>query len=141
MISTARSYIGLSLNEMRSILGDGAHPVHGDEYGRLTDLTSIENGEVFPGTVYLQDGSVLLVRVKRAAMATVSPADLRSELGLGATRLRSPAGKRAHLWVWAELGIASSVEDETVHYLEVFRPCSQAEYEARIYREPPRFIR
>lgn len=141
MITTARSYIGLSLDELQSLLGDAARAVHGDEYGQMQDLTSIENLTVFPGTLYLWKGAVRLVRLNHTAVVAVSPADLRLELGNEPVRLRSSAGKRAHLWLWAEQGVACSVEDETIHYLEVFEPCSQAEYEARIYREPPHFIR
>jgi hypothetical protein len=141
MITNAHSYLRLSLDDVQRILGEAARPVPGDEYGQMNDLTSIENPQVFPGTLYLQNGSVVLVRIRREAMAAISPAELREIFGGEAVRLRSPAGKQAHLWVWADQGVASSVQGQTVHFLEVFPPCTQSEYEARIYREPPRFIR
>lgn len=141
VITNARVYLGLSLAEVQRNLGESAPPVPEDEYGQMNNLTSIENPEVFPGTLYLRNGSVVLVRLHREAMAAVSPAELRASFGGEAVRLRSRAGKQAHLWVWADQGVACSVRGETVHFLEVFAPCSQSEYEARIYREPPRFIR
>jgi len=141
MISRARSYLGLSPGTVQQLPGTTAAPVGDDEYGQMTDLTSLEVSEPFSGTLYFQDGVVTLVLVSERRLARTSPADLSGLYGEGAARLRSRAGKRAHLWVWADQGIACSVQDETVHFLEVFPPCSLDEYKTRIYREPPRFTR
>jgi len=141
LIATARTFLGLSLEEAKRVLDNAAQPVPGDEYGRMRNVTSIENPAVFPGTLYLENETVQLVRVGCEVLADITSTDLREHFGDDAVRLRSRAGKRAHLWVYAEQGVACSAEGETVHFLEVFPPCSQGEYEARIYREPHDFIR
>ncbi|MFP4210007.1 MAG: hypothetical protein ACLFR8_02095 [Alkalispirochaeta sp.] len=141
MITTARSYLALSLDGVQRVLATTARPVPGDEYGQMTDLTSLEISEPFPGTLYLKDGVVALVRLNGGGLTEISPADLSGLYGESAARLRSRAGKTVDLWVRPEEGIACSVQGETIHFLEVFPPCSRDDYEARIYREPPRFIR
>ncbi len=132
MITTVKSYLGLSLDEVQRFPGKAARPVPGDEYGQMTDLTSLEVSEPFSGTVYFKDG---------VGLTEISPADLTGLYGESTARLRSRAGKRANLWVWPEEGMACSVQGDTIHFLEVFPPCSRDEYEARIYRKPPRFVR
>jgi hypothetical protein len=141
MITNARSYLELSLDGVQRVLATTARPVPGDEYGQMTDLTSMEVSEPFPGTLYLKDGVVALVRVNGAGLTETSPAELTGLYGESTARLRSRAGKTANLWVWPDEGIACSVQGETIHFLEVYPPCSRDDYEARIYREPPRFIR
>ncbi|MFP4148775.1 MAG: hypothetical protein ACLFUG_04215 [Nitriliruptoraceae bacterium] len=141
LIARARTFLGRGLEEVQALLGPGAEPIPGDEYGRLTDLTSIEDPTVFPGTLYLADGVVDLVRVGPDDLVSVSRSDLESQLGGDAVGLASRAGKRATLWVHAPEGVAYSEEDGVLHYLEVFRPRPQERYEAELYREPGPFLR
>lgn len=141
LIDRARAFLNLSLDAVQQTLGDDAYTVSGDEYGNMSNLTSMESPQRFPGTVYVEDDSVVLVRVNRRGLADVSPEAFRTHLGDGAVRLRSCAGKTAHLLVYAERGIAYSAQGETVHFLEAFLPCIQREYERRIYRDPGIFIR
>jgi hypothetical protein len=141
LLSTARSYLGLTLEGAQEALGQGARPVPGDEYGRMQNVISIENREIFPGTLYLENGTVQLVRVGVDDLAGFTATALRRHCGDGAVRLRSRAGKHANLWVYAKQGIAFSTQGETIHFLEVFLPYPQREYEARIYKEHSPFIR
>lgn len=137
----ARELLGLGLEEARAALGADARPVPGDEYGRMEHVTSIEDQRVFPGTVYIKDDTVELVRVSREGLSECTTVDLRDQFGVDAVPLRSRAGKRATMWVHAEEGIAYSAQGSSIDFLEVFRPCTQREYETRIYRKPDRFIR
>ena len=141
LLTRARAFLGLGLAEVQRVLGDGARPVPGDEYGRMENVTSIENPQVFPGTLYLGNETVELVRVGRAGLAEITEPMLRAHCGPDPVCLRSRAGKTANMWVYAPQGVAYSSQGETVHFLEVFHPCSHGEYEARIYREPPDFVR
>src|SRR6056297_2647142 len=141
LIDDAQTYLGHDLDEVQRLLGPRAEAVPGDEYGQLDDVTSIEDPAVFPGTVYLVDGVSELVRIGPDDLTGVTRAELDARFGDGAVRLRSRAGKRANLWVHAQQGVAYSAQDDTLDYLEVFRPRSQQRYEAEFYREPPAFRR
>ncbi|MBS3940884.1 MAG: hypothetical protein KG028_07980 [Actinobacteria bacterium] len=141
VVADARVYLGRSLDEVLDVLGPDAEPIPGDEYGRLDDVTSIEYTPVYPGTLYLQDGVVDLVYLGRGALADVTRSQITAEVGDDGVRLRSRAGKQANLVVHAEQGVAYSAEGDTLHFLEVFRPRSQAAYEAEIYADPGAFIR
>lgn len=141
LLSDARSFVGLSLEELRRIIGEGAEAVSGDEYGKMEDLTSIEGQPAFPGTIYLENGTVALVRIGREALREYRTEELQAQHGTNMLRLRSRAGKLANLWVSAEQGIAYSAQGETIHFIEVFRPRTQQEYQAQIYWDPGPFIR
>ncbi|MCA1754521.1 MAG: hypothetical protein LC641_07490, partial [Spirochaeta sp.] len=90
---------------------------------------------------------VVLVRIGQDALSEYKTEELQRHHdtktlhGTKTLRLRSPAGKQAHLWVSAEQGIAYSAQNETLHFIEVFRPRTQHEYQAQIYRQPGPFIR
>ena len=139
--SDARAFLGRSLEEVQALLGPGAESVHGDEYGPMTDVTSIANPAVFPGTLYLAGGRVELVRLDGGVLEAVSRYELDAQFGGDAVRLRSRAGKLANLCVHAEQGVAYSAQGQSLDFLEVFRPRTQQAYEEEIYREPLAFIR
>lgn len=141
LVHDARAFLGLGIDEVKGLLGPAVQPVPGEEYQNLKDLTSLENQNVFPGIIYLKNGAVELIRVGRSELASFDRAALLDEFGDGAFRLRSRAGKRAHLLVFARQGIACSVSGEQLDYLEVFRPCTQQEYRAHIHLDPGPFIR
>ncbi len=141
LIETARSFLGLALTDARNALGGAAHVVPGDEYGRLLNVTSLESEDVFPGTLYVEDDKVRLVRIKGSGLRGVTRAALRSQMRGDAIGLRSRAGKLAQLLVYASDGIAFSTQDEDVHFLEAFAPCTHGEYETWYYQPPPVFIR
>lgn len=141
LVEEARAFLGLGVDEVRGMLGPAVQGVHGDEYQGLRDLTSFENQDAFPGTIYLQNGAVELIRLGPSSLASFDRAELRSQFGDEAVRLRSRAGKRANLLVFAYQGIACSVSGNQLDYLEVFRPCTFKQYQANIYLDPGPFIR
>lgn len=141
VIDNGRSLLGLSRADALRALGDTAHEVSGDEYGKMKDVISLEASAVFPGTLYLKNDTVAFIRVGPDALTTITAGMLRTRFGLPAARLASRAGKQAQLWVYAADGLAFSVQGETVHFLELFTPCSQQEYEAQIYKHRGHFIR
>ncbi|MEX2443051.1 MAG: hypothetical protein WD492_05575 [Alkalispirochaeta sp.] len=61
----------------------------------------------------------------------------RSFLGLSRAEAQNALGEAVQL----EQGIAFSAQGETLQHIEVFRPCSQREYETQIYKKPHDFIR
>lgn len=141
LVDDARAFLGLGVDEVQGMLGPAARAAHGDEYQGLRDLTSFENKDAFPGTIYLQNHAVELIRLGRSSLASFDRAELRSHFGDDTNRLRSRAGKRANLLVFASQGIACSLSGEQLDYLEVFRPCTFKQYRAHIYLDPGRFIR
>ncbi len=141
LMERARAFLGLSLKHAQGALGTGARVVPGDEYGRLSDVTSLESEDVFPGTLYVEGDEVRIVRISRSGLQGVTSSALRAEMEGDPIRLRSRAAKRAQLLVYASQGIAFSSQGEELDFLEVFSPCTQAEYEAWYYRPPGAFIR
>lgn len=141
LISDARQFPGLSLREVQRILGPDTELRPGEEYGNLTGVTSAENHRVFRGTIYLRKNRVELVYIPSWALTSFREEDLRAQLGTASARLRSRAGKTAELLVFAEQGVACSAGTDGLHFLEVFPPRTQREYEAHIYRDPGPFIR
>jgi len=141
LINRARAFLGLTLEEAQRLLGSCAIPERGDEYGRMKDLTSLEDRQVFPGTLYLENQKVILVRVNRRGLAGLAWDGFSSLFSGAPLCLRSPAGKKANLFVYADEGLACSVQGGALDFLEVFIPCPQGEYETRIYKKPAPFIR
>jgi hypothetical protein len=140
LISDARAFPGLTIEEVQAIMGPAAIP-EADDYGKMEDVTSIENLQVFPGTIYLRENKVELVYVGSRGLMDLNRDDLRTLFGDNAVPLRSRAGKRANLWVYAQQGVACASLDGELKYFEVFQPCTQREYEARFYLDPGPFIR
>lgn len=140
LIARARGFLGRTLKDAEDILGGDAQITPGDEYGGLRDLTSLES-DAFPGVLYVEADEVRLVRINRDALPGVTKTALCSRMAGDPVRLRSPAGKSAHLLVYASQGVAFSSKREDLHFLEVFSPCTQREYEVRYYRPPGIFLR
>jgi len=95
LLDNARSFLGLGGAEVLSALGETAQQVSGDEYGKMTDVTSMEAHEVFPGTLYIRNDSVELIRIGPEELTAVTPDTLRAHFGTTAVRLASRAGKTA----------------------------------------------
>ena len=81
----------------------------------------------------------------RVVYVSVDGADpagpLIEELGAGET-MRSRSEKRSMLHVWAELGLAASVdEDGRLEFVEVCPQMTLAEYRRRMYVEPEPHLR
>jgi hypothetical protein len=141
LITYSRSFLDLSLEEAQLLLGGNAKPVEGDEYGRMRNLTSLEDPQVFQGTLYLENNRVILVHVNSLGLGGYTKEDFQSYFSGTAILLRSRAGKKANLFVYANQGIAFSAQEDRLHFLEVFSPCSQKQYEAHVYKKPAAFIR
>lgn len=136
-----RDFLGLGLEQVLRTADGPQPPVEGDEYGRMKGLTSVDLQQPVSATLYLRNGVVELVRIGPAGCVTISPDALRARFQGTPLQLRSPAGKLGHIWVYAEEGIAFSGHRETVHFIELFRPCTGEAYKTHIYREPHPFIR
>ncbi|MFP4431870.1 MAG: hypothetical protein ACLFPV_11520 [Spirochaetaceae bacterium] len=141
LIDSARAFLGLALEDARNALGGGVEQVAGDHYGRMRDVVSLESTNAFPGTLYVKAGEVRLVRVDHNGLRDLGRSALCSKLGGDFVRLPSRAGKQAEVLLYANKGIAFSCRGESLHFLEVFGPCTQKEYEDRYYRPPGAFIR
>lgn len=141
LIESARAFLGLTLKDARNALGKDVQQVAGDQYGRMQDVILLESTKVFPGVLYVEDDEVRLVRVDDHGLQGITRKALCSKMGDDFVRLRSRAGKRAGLLLYASHGIAFSCQGEELDFLEVFGPCTQREYVDRYYRPPPAFIR
>lgn len=141
LLREAQSFLGLTLAEAKRALGGEVDVVADDEYGQMSHLTSLTAPGSFAGTLYLKEGVVELVRIGHDPLAATTPGMLRETLPEPGVRLPSRAGKTAGLVVHAEHGIAYSSDRDSIHFLELFKPCSLQAYQDGIYQKPPRFIR
>ncbi len=128
-LDAAAAYLGVDVGDRYEITG----------YGKLQDVDVLESEEM--GIRFLlRDDDVVLVYVGAAALDDDVDAGVVAEsIGTAGDRLRSRQGKRAHLHVVAEQGIAWSELDGQIGWMELFPPRSLAAYVADIYQEPPRF--
>ncbi|MFW6208799.1 MAG: hypothetical protein ACOC7X_08850 [Spirochaetota bacterium] len=140
-INDSRKFLGLELEEACRAMGNNAQSVCADAYGSMENLISLENPQSFPGTLYLEQQRVVLVRLSEEGLRGYSKESLSSLLGETPVRLRSPGGKQANLMVNAHEGIACSCLGDLLQFIELFEPCSQKSYENRIYKKPLPFIR
>jgi hypothetical protein len=140
VLDVAHALIGRSSEQVRAVLDGGGAEEAADDYQRLEDVTSIRSSR-FPGTVYLRDGVAALVYLGPEAVAGLSPRDLEASAGSDPVMLASRAGHEATLVVHAQKGLAYSAAGDEVQFVEVFAPCTQAEYEAGIYEDPGPFRR
>jgi hypothetical protein len=125
--------------ELQKQLGVTAeHIATGRSYGNLTAVTQWRHPGAHPGYFIFQDDELALIYVDDAkAVGQLAPGDLRQAFGEPEARLRSRAGKKASLHVHASQGLAYAADSSTVYYVEIFPPMSLADYQARIYKEPP----
>ncbi len=129
----------LSPDELQKQLGVTAEHIATDRsYGNLTGVTQWRNPGAHPGYFIFQDGKLALIYVDDAkAMSKLAPGELRQAFGEPDARLRSRAGKKASFHVHAGQGLAYAADSDAVYYVEIFAPMSLADYQAKIYKEPP----
>lgn len=129
----------LSQDELQKQLGVTAEHIATDRsYGQLTSVTQWRHPGAHPGYFIFQDGKLALIYIDDAkAVSKLEPGDLRQAFGEPEARLRSRAGKKVPFHVHAGQGLAYAADSDTVHYVEIFPPMSLADYQARIYKEPP----
>ncbi len=145
-LADALALLSLTADEVLRRLGPGVEDDPESDYEGLEDVRELNNRTVFPGSVYLRDGRVVLVYLPRSAVEGLDRATLEQELlAAGATsepvRLRSRAGKKASMYVRAGDGVAYSADANRVHFIEVFAPSSLDDYRTGIYVEPGKFVR
>ncbi len=121
------------------LAGDGLHVNEDFAYDRWEHLTRYYNEAIDLGSYYLEDDHVVLIYFGDLELGTrIAEKDLTDALGtpLPEQVLRSTAGKRALLKVYATDGLAYAVLDGEVQYIELFQSMTFAEYVSKIYKEP-----
>jgi hypothetical protein len=132
---------GASLADAASALDadpDEREEVEG--YEGLADLDLVEA----PGgaRIYLRGEDVVVIYLGRRTLPEGTDADaVEAAVGSAGVELRSRQGKRAHIHVVADQGVAWSELDGTVGFIELFPPTTFEDYQATIYDEPGPFIR
>lgn len=141
LLDDARGLVGARLETIQSFLGPAAQEEQEDQYQNLDNVSSMENHEAFPATLFMREGRVELVYIPAAGLRQFHEGDLRALMVTDPVCLPSRAGKHANLLVYAGEGIACSAGKQGLHYLEVFPPRSLQAYRESIYRDPGPFIR
>ena len=110
-------------------------------YEKLANMTGIDLGQnqyfFFKGNqlemIYISDNE-LTTRLWNEFKSTTN-VDVPDET------VRSRAGKTSNQNIFPTQGIASSIARDRIDFIEIFRPCTLADYLSTIYFEPQRFIR
>jgi hypothetical protein len=137
-LQTARELLDLSQEELLDRLGADESDIEpGFKYERLENLSVLYRPDAFPGRIYLRDGKPQLIYFSAPEGAA---AEWGVAHGLGVD-LPSRAGKMFNHRVYVDPGIAISADGDEIAFVEVFRPCTLAEYKRNIYRDPGPFIR
>ncbi len=142
--STLRDWMklrDLPLAELRAQLGiTDADISAGGAYQKLRPVDKWKRPGAHPGIFIIQGEQLALIYVDdEKSLAELRPAALLAEFGAPEASLRSRAGKAVQLQVVASKGLAYAAKGDRVYYLELFQPMSAADYEARIYEEPPAY--
>lgn len=129
----------LSRDELLKRLGASRDDVHpGVAYEGLKDVDRVHVEGAHPAHFYLRGDRVTMIYSGEPPVGDV--AALQEALGGPGTELNSRAGKRAVLHAYPEQGIAFSVQDDEVDFVEVFPPMALERYEAEVYRDPGPFV-
>ncbi len=111
-------------------------------YEKVTGVSRVTKGSVFPGHFFLRGAEVAMVYVGDPSfLDSLTPAGIEQELGGKGTILRSRIGKTSNQHVYPDRGFAFAETDDVVEMVEVFSPMSLEDYQARIYNDPGPFIR
>ncbi len=111
-------------------------------YEKLTGVSRVSNGDVFPGHFFLRGDEVVMVYVGDPDfLSGLSEAEIEKELGGQGEILRSRAGKTSNQHVYADKGVAFSETDGKLDFLEIFAPMSLDDYKAKIYEDVGPFVR
>lgn len=113
-------------------------------YFKLQELTAIDYPPFHPGLLYYdKTGRLQIIHIDSdsEALSKIKLTGLKTQLGTATATLPSRAGKGAVHYVYAEKGIAFSVLDGVIAYLELFPSLSTEAYIERIYIEPPAFVK
>jgi len=129
----------LSADQLQQKLGLAKETQAPDRsYSKLNPVMKWHDPQRHPAHFIFQDGKLVLIYVdEQSAMSKLNVETLRRDFGTPDAQLRSRAGKRPLLNVHAGQGVAFAADNERVYYVEVFHPMSLADYQARIYVEPP----
>ncbi|WP_428263370.1 hypothetical protein [Haliangium sp.] len=115
-----------------------AHIATDRSFERLAPVTQWHNPDAHPGYFIFQGDALVMIYIDdEAALADLDPAEVAADLGTPDASLRSRAGKRVPLHVYAQQGVAYAGDAKAVRYLQIFTPMTLDEYQQKIYQEPP----
>ncbi|MES2642792.1 MAG: hypothetical protein V4850_25135 [Myxococcota bacterium] len=147
-LDDARALLGLDRGDLMKRLGASDADLHYAEYGPSDDLEAVQAPPPVAGTVFLDNGRVVLVHLYRGFNPPAAPTifgamrpQTLSAFESGATRLRSSAGKLFNHYVDPARGLAWSADEEEITSIEVFEPTDLESYKARFYEDPGPFYK
>jgi hypothetical protein len=111
-------------------------------YEHMKDVTEIydpEQRDLGPARFYFRNGRLVVIYLADASTIEEREIDaFKRDPADEGTVLRSRAGKTSNLHVYADKGLAVSVDRE-IDFIEIFQPMTQQEYEQTIYVAPGSF--
>ena len=147
-LADVQALVGLDRADLMKRLGASEADLHHAEYGPSDSLEAVQARPPVAGTVFLDNGRVVLVHLYRGFNPPAAPTifgamrpESFSAFQSGATRLRSSAGKLYNHYVAPGRGLAWSADEEEVTSIEVFEPTDLESYKARFYEDPGPFYK
>ncbi|MDP2311655.1 MAG: hypothetical protein Q8P41_02025 [Pseudomonadota bacterium] len=142
-LTEVQALIGLDRAALLQRLDATPADLHLGEYGPSKNMEAIRTRPPIAGTVFLEDGRVVLVSLYGGLTPSPEPtvfAALRAD-DLASTHpdahaLPSRSGKQFSHFVAAEAGLAWSAGEGTVTFVEVFVPTDVETYRQRFYQDP-----
>lgn len=112
-------------------------------YERMKDVTEIydpEQRDLGSAHFYFRNARLAVIYLADASAIGDREIDaFKRDRADEGTVLRSRAGKTSNLHVYADKGLAVSVDRE-IDFIEIFQPMTQQEYEQTIYVAPGSFV-
>ncbi|MES2642791.1 MAG: hypothetical protein V4850_25130 [Myxococcota bacterium] len=142
-LADAQALIGLdrsaALNRLAAVPAD----LHRGDYGPSKGMEAIRPRPPIGGTVFLENGRVVLVSLYRGLKPPPEPtvfsslnADELAATYPSAKALTSRSGNHFNHFVDPEAGVAWSAGEGSVTFMEVFAPTDLETYRRRFYQDP-----
>jgi hypothetical protein len=142
-LADAQALVGLDRPALSDHLAALPADLHRGDYGPTKDMEALRPRPPIGGTVFLEDGRVVLVSLYRGLTPPPEPtvfsslsADELAAAYPSAKALTSPSGRHFNHFVDAEAGVAWSAGEGSVTFMEVFAPTDPETYRQRFYQDP-----
>ena len=110
-------------------------------YEKLKPLDAMFDPGIHPATFYFSGDKVVLIYIREQnALNKINPKDLTAAWGHG-FEMNSRAGEEMTHIVYPKQGVAFTLEEGRIRFLEIFTPMTLEKYKDTIYEDPGTFIK
>ncbi|MGB1206179.1 MAG: hypothetical protein ACPG5B_11065 [Chitinophagales bacterium] len=141
IIETTSQLINLSETELLTKLEiKPTHIENNLQYEKIKNVTCYHNPDVHQGHFYVKNGEIQMIYISNEkVLKSLSFNDLQQQYGPAEQDLRSRVAKYVQQYVYPEIGLAYTADDEKIYFIEIFPKTTMENYLATIYETPPIF--